>query len=1792
MPGFGRGRFGRGTFGGSTSEETPLDVTLLESVVVTEQVLVQDRAVLQESVAASESVVVTKGDTISLVEVITVDELLSVGSFEVGNIGGERVQLQFSAELHYDGIKNAANLTLIPDSDGEPGLKPTVLSVDPAVTILQQGDAGAALPEDFGGGEFALESGSTPYFRLTGVLDPVTNVGDFLEISTGQNEGLYQILAVRQTGFPEAVVLLDRPLVLLDGASGIQGIASAMALSDLESSAVAVDLQLTAIAGDAYTFRVKHPKVTPDNPIRKVYRVRRVARAGSSEPSLNGSVSEGRLANEALFSLADMTLLDYRTFRIRDAAAPGLRGASLQSIVDRFETVVQLQASVVWKHTTGVQGVSIKTTKLTNERDCVFRIENVFRKWPKSATTVQGTFRVEGVPLPKILAVSANDEGNVTVVYDEVMQQDPSHLSNPGDYVITGPTQVSVQRVYTLDARSVLLVTQGLGQGDYSLTVSTNTPKDIAGNPLDPTFNQAVFTAAQPLLSRSVFTDRGPIAKPPLTLQAGTGGSLATFESVLLPGAVFTLADIGKYIQLAGSAANDGIYEVLSILDTHRARLRARFIVPDSGSGAVDWALLDLRTGEIADDPADVVVRINGTPVVPEAVIGLKGQIVLGSPAPTGDVVVDYSWIKNPRVEIRRLNSVEFRFNAWNRDPGGVNSTSHHYRYNNVLVTPAAYDTGGLGAALEQPLLREVKYRGYERAYTASLNDPAKLLFNTPIHRIALAPASRNLDETSVFYEAATLPELDPARPWLRKGVGSAVPAAGSLVVVDSSAATFPTGSHLFWTQSIDASFDHVLSVAWRCVIDSVVVTEGVWTGVSAGYANEHVVYVVGYIEEAGVKKIGFLRRDADEAIGEAAAWTGGLDSGGSPTGAATEFDWSVIHSYRLFTDRDGVIRLFVDGSVVEILRLLPSEAPFLAELNAPFNEIQGVFFGSLSRPAASTSTWDFYRYLIQPLNAFQISPASFVSYEADQLPERDSSPWTPVGFHGTAAIFNADSLLLDSTSATDAGTSVEAGLIGGDFRGYVKIEPLLAAASRVVVDAQVQLLTHTHGVDPDGLMLAVDDGSRLLQLCFIALRGMPKLSYGGRSVPEDFSPYAWSSLGDQLAVMRGRILRLSDSSTVDGRVYFIPDTSPVASDTRVVSSSVDYILETRCAVVSYVPDGSGFAGVFAQVFDGIRAVGMMLQEVAGVRYVALHSDGVGLGPSARFAFEWNDGSAHTYRARKSTTGNLVTIFVDGTLLGTCPYSGFATPPPDAIGLVSFGSATAASVQARSVVDWYYCNAWRVDTAPKRYLGLWKGTERGVLTGFHLPVKAAGVAATVIGNTLEDVAGGYVAASIQPGDTLIVDAGGNEGVYEVAAVVNDTKLTIVGVWPAQPSVVAYRIARETDWSLPHTYRLSRDATGTVTVFVDAEASPSIAVDYDSIGVPSSNAGIVRQLAGGLPAIAFGSFSAENLEQSLWSFVRYGLTRSPTELRVVPPHHVLNQWNVMESPERLLTLVPHSRTSFKSSSTGTTPQTDPDFLANSSVPSFTQLNEGTPLVPQTQSFETRGPFVTRAYVSSFNSPEDVLNAAEFTFNDGAIRHSLQVPDDVLYTSLQAIETDTGDTDLLAPFDDDGGLAYGGVQYQREVCLDYAADVLPENDTSAPTPWTLNSEAPDQVSATAFSSVLTYGTGSIGTRTAYFNNTPLPDAPSLGTEAKFRLRLAQDTTLGLGDSQVRFGLSAPGMTLGIGFVTYSSGERFVEIYDLNDGRVMGRATVDYLDGNYHEYRIVRNPNAGLVDVFIDT
>ena len=507
-----------------------------------------------------------------------------------------------------------------------------------------------------------------------------------------------------------------------------------------------------------------------------------------------------------------------------------------------------------------------------------------------------------------------------------------SVLLDLASYTITGPSSVTLLGVFTAGPKIIALHVAGTISGIYTVDVVGVVHSSSMGL-LKPGHTSATFLAEIPYAARSVFINKGPIAKPETIVQSGNQWSVqttpvrffgnVTTSEVVLPGATLNSSHVGLYLRLKADEdlvvgvlhtnsntnrlsvlsliednpyrvflggngiwgpfqtiqvpsdadftnplvlardtvevsiatgnmnwntldltayewqtvllkqvdpVNGGDYRILSVINPTRVKVAASFRAPitdpDNNDPDNEWAVIDPNTGFIANDPDDVMVLVNGSQVSIDQVIGLLGQVVLTNPPPHGATIsVDYASINDPTVEFRRLNSPEFVSNRWNRDPGVNGKRVFPYR-NAIQSTNGAHSRillDDIRAPQPQPLLREVFYRAYERAYTALSNDPTSLLLNTPKNRVAFPPLSRQISQVSVAYDANTLPESDPTTPWDRKGTGTASVSGGLLTVISNTTGPFPDGQPFYWSRGVDLTFPHAYATTWRLAITATV---------------------------------------------------------------------------------------------------------------------------------------------------------------------------------------------------------------------------------------------------------------------------------------------------------------------------------------------------------------------------------------------------------------------------------------------------------------------------------------------------------------------------------------------------------------------------------------------------------------------------------------------------------------------------------------------------------------------------------------------------------------------------------------------------------------------------------------------------------------------------------------------------------------------------------------------------------------------------------------------------------
>jgi hypothetical protein len=128
--------------------------------------------------------------------------------------------------------------------------------------------------------------------------------------------------------------------------------------------------------------------------------------------------------------------------------------------------------------------------------------------------------------------------------------------------------------------------------------------------------------------------------------------------------------------------------------------------------------------------------------------------------------------------------------------------------------------------------------------------------------------------------------------------------------------------------------------------------------------------------------------------------------------------DWTAYHIYRIYRSATSVV-VYVDSNPVPVISVPLVELARTYNLDIGIDFVSGVFYGSMSRDAAATSQWDYIRYLITPNTGSETRRNIHVQYVADALPAAAPTPWTRVGRYGTETILGGDTVLVAKTSAS-----------------------------------------------------------------------------------------------------------------------------------------------------------------------------------------------------------------------------------------------------------------------------------------------------------------------------------------------------------------------------------------------------------------------------------------------------------------------------------------------------------------------------------------------------------------------------------------------------------------------------------------------------------------------------------------------------------------------------------------------------------------------------------------------------
>lgn len=554
----------------------------------------------------------------------------------------------------------------------------------------------------------------------------------------------------------------------------------------------------------------------------------------------------------------------------------------------------------------------------------------------------------------------------------------------------------------------------------------------------------------------------------------------------------------------------------------------------------------------------------------------------------------------------------------------------------------------------------------------------------------------------------------------------------------------------------------------------------------------------------------------------------------------------------------DGYAELFVGGSFSGTALTLDGAPPFAIPpdgvLLYPTGNEGEVFWGSLDRRAKNLSNWHFVRYGLDPgattLNFRQI----VVAAEMNDLPEDDpNNVWFLTQEFGSRIIdVTGDQLLLKATSADN-----QLGVEGQDLTiGYARIEPFLTRRLAIDVDTTFELDSGVLGAGD--LLYSVKDGRREVRLATILyeetatdrrLLYLENVSLSGLLLPEQ---QEWTKSGD-LTTERVQGQRLQYEQ-VAGETLLYSFTLLEAGAVSLASDG--RIFEARVQVQTVgTTDVDGDTGIFFGTDVGTvgnaRGVGLQLRVAAGAdpAQVFLFSLETGVEVAA-FDVDWNDGELHTYRVIADSDVDTVSVVVDDVVLGTADLSLFAFSSTDTE--ASFGLASTVTDATLEIED--FSVVVLPPSTAMRTLGVWLGGDVTDIDNWKIP-RTDGL----------DVPNSDLSAVVEEMD-----------------------------WRDR---IRARIHRDPGWGVTILRPDLPPPPGFTGNFATQFTEPSagwINVEYRDLPRVDST-----EIFG---VVSFGALDPQSISQTRIDEVRYRIYRYASEDIIMPPHMVLNQYNVITSGE--------------------------------------------------------------------------------------------------------------------------------------------------------------------------------------------------------------------------------------------------------------------------------------------------
>jgi len=253
-------------------------------------------------------------------------------------------------------------------------------------------------------------------------------------------------------------------------------------------------------------------------------------------------------------------------------------------------------------------------------------------------------------------------------------------------------------------------------------------------------------------------------------------------------------------------------------------------------------------------------------------------------------VDADYIWFATPAMELVGLNTRGLTLNTWDRSVGhtaGVPAPLPPEHAGGAMTN--RFPMGVALGPYDRPSPKHIghRYIGFQKDYSALLNQPTTMLLNRNPHAISVGGLSAEALAERGIFDGQSPPTAAPT-PWVLDGTdsGGAV-VDGSYYLEDASTGPYGIGTAAFYNRQVDLSLSTSVMESGRFRIASYE-ADGVFTGVGLGLHDGAHLVLVGALVVDGVEHVGILK-DATVAHLEE-GWHIG------PQTPATAFSSTVLH--------------------------------------------------------------------------------------------------------------------------------------------------------------------------------------------------------------------------------------------------------------------------------------------------------------------------------------------------------------------------------------------------------------------------------------------------------------------------------------------------------------------------------------------------------------------------------------------------------------------------------------------------------------------------------------------------------------------------------------------------------------------------------------------------------------------------------------------------------------------------------------------------------------------------------